>query len=111
MIDIENREKVIQGLTICGSDYGVPDICSVMECPYRNLKPVCNHVLASDALSVVRVFVPKKLITDGGGGAYCPNCKNYITDYHPAYDNELDGPAQKHCENCGQALIWEIDDE
>ena len=97
------------GLVVCGGDYGIPDICSVMECPYRSRKPICNHLLAEDALSIIRVLIPKKMISDYCGSAYCPNCKNYITDYHPAYDNRLDGPKQKHCVNCGQALIWEID--
>ena len=46
MID---REKVLHGLSSCGTDYGIPNICEVTECPYREDKAWCVHGLAHDA--------------------------------------------------------------
>ena len=47
------REKVIHGLVACGCPDGVPDICGIMECPYKH-PGECIHQLARDALSLLK---------------------------------------------------------
>lgn len=54
MTDAEKREKVIRGLASCACDAGVPDICGIMECPYREHGVACGHILARDALALLR---------------------------------------------------------
>lgn len=51
---IPNREKVIRGLMACGCDAGVPNICEVMECPYKENHGACVHLLAQDALALLK---------------------------------------------------------
>lgn len=46
MID---KEKVLHGLDSCGFNDGIPNICEVTECPYRDNKAYCVHELAHDA--------------------------------------------------------------
>ena len=46
MID---KVKVLHGLSSCGTDHGIPNICEVTECPYREDKAWCVHGLAHDA--------------------------------------------------------------
>lgn len=46
MID---KEKVMHGLSSCGTDNGIPNICEVTECPYREDRAWCVHGLAHDA--------------------------------------------------------------
>ena len=46
MID---KEKVLHGLSSCGTDIGIPNICELTECPYRGEKAGCVHRLANDA--------------------------------------------------------------
>lgn len=46
MID---KEKVLHGLDSCGFHDGIPNICEVTECPYRDNKAYCVHELAHDA--------------------------------------------------------------
>lgn len=48
------REKVIWGLMACGCGAGVPNVCEVMECPYRGHQGACVHLLAQDALSLLK---------------------------------------------------------
>ena len=65
-------------------------------------------VSVPEIIELLKIYVPRKLVGDGAGWAICPNCETYIEEYHPAYENRLDGRPQKHCDNCGQALIWEV---
>lgn len=44
-----NQEKVLHGLDSCGFYDGIPNICEVTECPYRDDKCGCVHELAHDA--------------------------------------------------------------
>lgn len=44
-----NMEKVLHGLSSCGNDYGIPNICEVTECPYRGTGAFCSNNLAHDA--------------------------------------------------------------
>lgn len=48
-----DREKVLHGLSSCGTDYGVPNICEITECPYRENKALCIHELAHDANALI----------------------------------------------------------
>lgn len=50
MID---KEKVLHGLSSCGTDHGIPNICEVTECPYREDKAWCVHGLAHDARTLI----------------------------------------------------------
>lgn len=52
----------------------------------------------------------KLLVTDGCGDAYCPNCGTWMSEYHPKYSNMLDERPQNYCENCGQRLVWKIEE-
>ena len=44
-----NQEMVLHGLDSCGFYDGIPNICEVTECPYRDDKCACVHELAHDA--------------------------------------------------------------
>lgn len=44
-----NQERVLHGLDSCGFYDGIPNICEVTECPYRDDKCGCVHELAHDA--------------------------------------------------------------
>lgn len=66
-------------------------------------------VTVPEIVELLKIYVPRKLIGDGAGWALCPNCETFVEDYHPAFNNMLDGTPQKHCDNCGQALIWEVE--
>lgn len=45
-----DKEKVLHGLDSCGFYDGVPNICDVTECPYRDGQKIdCVHKLAHDA--------------------------------------------------------------
>ena len=59
MIDAEKREKVIRGLKACGCSAGVLKICEVMECPYRVNHGACVHLLAHDALALLKEQEPR----------------------------------------------------
>ena len=48
MIDKE-KEKVLHGLDSCGFHDGIPNICEVTECLYRDNKAYCVHELVHDA--------------------------------------------------------------
>lgn len=48
-----NLEKILHGLSSCGTDYGIPNICEVTECPYRENKAWCVHALACDARMLI----------------------------------------------------------
>ena len=49
-----DREKVLHGLNSCGFFDGIPNICEVTECPYREHKVWCVHELAHDAGLLIR---------------------------------------------------------
>lgn len=46
---MSNQERVLHGLDSCGFYDGIPNICEVTECPYRDDKCGCVHELAHDA--------------------------------------------------------------
>lgn len=47
------KEKVLHGLSSCGNDYGIPNICEVTECPYREGEVACVHNLAREAMMLI----------------------------------------------------------
>lgn len=49
MAMMPNQERVLHGLNSCGFYDGIPNICEVTECPYRDDKCGCVHELAHDA--------------------------------------------------------------
>lgn len=106
MID---KEKVLHGLDSCGFHDGIPNICEVTECPYRDNKAYCVHELAHDAGMLisellkaqepVEVKIEQDTYPDetpkGFALYYCGNCGDDIAD------------GQKFCANCGRAVKWE----
>lgn len=44
-----NQDKVLHGLNSCGFYDGIPNICGITECPYREHGAYCVHELAHDA--------------------------------------------------------------
>ena len=102
MID---KVKVLHGLSSCGTDHGIPNICEVTECPYREDKAWCVHGLAHDAWVLIAELLkaqePVEPTIGGDADGPCGNwwyqcgkCKEAI-DYH-----------DKYCRNCGQAVKW-----
>lgn len=54
-------EKVLHGLSSCGNDYGIPNICEVTECPYREDKAWCVHELAHDAWMLIAELLKEQV--------------------------------------------------
>ena len=102
MID---REKVLHGLSSCGTDHGIPNICEVTECPYMEDKAWCVHRLAHDAgmliAELLKAQEPVKPVFDAGDGKtigqfLCGKCHAKIGLGHPHF-----------CWYCGRAVKWE----
>lgn len=55
------QEKVMRGLYACSEDYGVPDICGRMNCPYKDHPVECVHLLARDAYNLLSKMEPRVL--------------------------------------------------
>lgn len=94
------KEKVLHGLSSCGTDYGIQNICEVTECPYRKDKAWCVHGLAHDAEMLIAELLkaqePVKPKWEKGY-AYCGKCGyklHWIVDQN------------NFCPNCGQAVRW-----
>lgn len=92
------REKVIHGLVACGCPAGVPDICGIMECPYKH-PGECMHQLARDTLSLLKeqeAVPPKHIHEEYPAHDWERNADGEIdtfafdTDYH-------NGPVCKRC--------------
>ena len=45
----QDRDKVLHGLDSCGFCDGIPNVCDVTDCPYKEDSPWCTHYLAHDA--------------------------------------------------------------
>ena len=43
----------MQGLEACSCNAGIPNICEVCDCPYRDTPLECVHRLANDALNLI----------------------------------------------------------
>ena len=96
MID---REKVIHGLSSCGMDYGVPNICGITECPYQDDGMFCVHHLAHDALALLKAQNPLACWVeepDRVNHWHCSNCGCVVGLARAAY---------KYCYNCGAKII------
>lgn len=105
----KQKEKVLHGLSSCGTDYGIPNICEITECPYREDKAWCVHELAHDAEMLiaellkaqepVEVKIEQDTYPDETPKEfalyYCGNCGDDIAD------------EQKFCANCGRPVKWE----
>ena len=99
MID---KEKVLHGLSSCGTDHGIPNICEVTECPYREDKAWCVHGLAHDAWVLIAELLkakepvePKLESASDETHWYSCECGRAI-DYKDAY-----------CRGCGRPVKWE----
>lgn len=92
-------EKVLHGLSSCGNDYGIPNICEVTECPYREYKAWCVHELAHDASVLIAELSKKReplepVIINGE-----PECAECLY--------ELRKDADSYCPCCGRKIKWE----
>ena len=101
MID---TEKVLHGLDSCGSDYGIPNICEITECPYREHKAWCVHELALEALGLIEQMMEEREPTKvklGGNSGLCGTpwyqCSACSTDINPG---------DKYCRECGRPVKW-----
>lgn len=100
-----DKEKVLHGLDSCGFYDGIPNICEVTECPYRDDKAYCVHELAHDAGMLISELLkaqePVVPVFDAGDGKtigqfLCGKCHSKIGFGHPHF-----------CWYCGQAVKWE----
>ena len=73
--EMPDREKVMHGLMACSCLAGVPNICGIMECPYRH-PGGCMHQLARDALILLKEQETKELSES------CDNCDEYDKEKH-----------------------------
>lgn len=91
MID---KEKVLYGLDSCGFHDGIPNICEVTECPYRDNKAYCVHELAHDAGMLISELLKAqepRLVTESdfdGADKY---------GYIPVWTEEKDGDMYWEC--------------
>lgn len=98
-----NQERVLHGLDSCGFHYGIPNICEVTECPYRDDKCGCVHELAHDAgllisellkaqephLITKADFADNPMIDDGG---YLPAWVEFNREkYGDFFEEDADG--------------------
>lgn len=108
----KDKEKILHGLSSCGTDHGIPNICEVTECPYREDKAWCVHGLAHDAKMLIAELLkaqeavkPKKVKRyidfDDEGQPYTPETYDC-----GACGNELPWKAN-YCPACGKAVKWE----
>lgn len=101
MID---KEKVLHGLSSCGTDHGIPNICEVTECPYREDKAWCVHGLAHDAGMLIAELLkaqepvePRKRVNHNGFEYYhCGACDAVLMAFQP-----------KYCHKCGREVKWD----
>lgn len=52
----ELEDNVSKGLIACGCTSGVPNICDIMDCPYKANGLSCVHNLAFDAATLLGEF-------------------------------------------------------
>lgn len=88
---IPNQEKVLRGLDSCGFYDGIPNICEVTECPYRDNKCGCVHELAHDAglliSELLKVQEPKVMTWQDIIGAII-ECKPLYIEVKDSEDKE-----------------------
>ena len=65
--------------------------------------------LLSETVSLLNRYIPLQPITrldmDGWTEYYCGSCKQYLLNYKPGLNIQLD--YQKYCCVCGQAVKWD----
>lgn len=83
------REKVMYGLYACSEDYGVPDICGLMNCPYKDHPVECVHLLARDAYNLLSKMEPRVLtleeVQSDHEHVYWIECGDSITQHYGQY--------------------------
>lgn len=98
MID---KEKVLHGLSSCGTDHGIPNICEVTECPYREDKAWCVHGLAHDAgMLIAELLKAQEAVKPTWKNGY-PLCGECGFKLHWIIEQN------NYCPNCGQAVKWD----
>lgn len=65
-MDEQLKQKVLRGLDSCGFHDGMPNICGLTECPYREDVAACVHQLAHDAGMLISEMMKGKYCTDCG---------------------------------------------
>lgn len=106
----KDKEKILHGLSSCGNDYGIPNICEVTECPYRENKAWCIHALAYDAGTLISELLKAQeevdpVKPDDDMMIYCGNCGGTV-------GCEWLGPSglnithQNYCASCGRKVKW-----
>lgn len=100
-MDEQLKQKVLHGLDSCGFYDGVPDICGLTGCPYRECGAMCNNQLAHDAAMLIyemmKVQEPVKPILDSRA----------IEFYRCGQCNEPIDRCDNYCWSCGRAVKWE----
>ena len=105
-----NMEKVLHGLSSCGNDYGIPNICEVTECPYRGTGAFCSNNLAHDANMLISELlkaqepVEPELDVDQWR---CGKCGHLLEHQELLGTNILFHEQYAYCPNCGKAVKWE----
>lgn len=105
------REKVLHGLNSCGNDYGIPNICEVTECPYREDDAWCVHELAHDAGMLISELMKKNEAVEPTRKPeifdslyFCGACSAKV-----GFQMRKDDSWRfkyKYCPNCGKAVKW-----
>lgn len=100
------QERVLHGLDSCGFHDGIPNICEVTECPYRDNKTYCVHELAHDAGILISELLKAQepmgpdiegnVEYDGHGSWWhvCGACRQPIDK------------GDKFCRWCGRPVKW-----
>ena len=102
-----NQERVLHGLNSCGFYDGIPNICEVTECPYRDDKCGCVHELAHDAGLLISELLKAQEPVE-----YVVHCKNADLSNGTEFACGECGGSLLHkkvnyCPWCGRAVRWE----
>ena len=96
-----NQEKVLHGLDSCGFYNGMPNICEITECPYRDDKCGCVHELAHDASLLISELLKAQEPLEPRRDSYlkwrCGNCNTVVDKYG----------GDRYCPNCGRKVKWD----
>lgn len=83
-VGMTDKEKVLHGLDSCGFHDGIPNICDVTECPYRDSKKTyCVHELAHDAGMLISELLKAQKAKEQclkTKCIICPHCDNCDVD-------------------------------
>lgn len=106
-----DREKVLHGLNSCGFHDGIPNICEVTECPYRDNKAYCVHELAHDAGMLISELLKARepsepTMPDEDNMVYCGACGSPV-GYEVLEPSGINFVQYNYCPECGKAVKWE----